>query len=301
LALLALGELDAAGAHTAVKALQLGVLEVVGRPPEKGDYAGLLQFRSALGGLLMGLQLKQATLRARRILAAGQDASQGPACPTAEEAQAGAAPRAGTPPAVIKVVAIGISTGGPNALRRLIPRLPPDLEAPVLVVQHMPPNFTRALAESLDRESQVSVREAKDGDVPLPGEVFIAPGGQHMVARLERVGSGERISLGLNSSPPVNSCRPSVDVLFKSLAPVYGGQVLMAVMTGMGNDGLAGVAELKALGGYCLTQSEESCVVYGMPRAVDEAGLSDEKVPLDRLAERLRQLLACGGEKRGTA
>jgi two-component system chemotaxis response regulator CheB len=186
-------------------------------------------------------------------------------------------------------VAIGVSTGGPNALVQLIPLLPADFPVPVLLVQHMPPMFTASLAEHLDQRSQVRVREATHGEPVLPGQVLIAPGGRHMVVRrLSDAASGEtRLIAGLNDAPPENSCRPSVDVLFRSLAAHLEGNILAVVMTGMGNDGLEGVRALKRRGCACLTQSEASCVVYGMPLAVDEAGLSDEQVALERLAARI--------------
>ena len=197
-------------------------------------------------------------------------------------------------PTRIDVVAIGVSTGGPNALSELIPRLPADLPVPVLLVQHMPPQFTASLAEHLNQRSQVQVREARDGEPILPGCVFIAPGGKHMVVRrlADPDGGATTAIIGLNENPPENSCRPSVDVLFRSVAAQYDGNILAVVMTGMGNDGCEGVRAMKRRGCLCLTQSEASCIVYGMPLAVDEAHLSDEQVPLDRLAARIVRLVS---------
>jgi len=195
-------------------------------------------------------------------------------------------------PGRIDVVGIGVSTGGPNALAELIPRLPADLPVPILLVQHMPPVFTASLAEHLDQKSGLSVREARDGEQVLPGRVYIAPGGRHMVVR--RLPDAEHPIVGLNENPPENSCRPSVDVLFRSMAAQYDGNMLAVVMTGMGNDGCEGVRAMKRRGCLCLTQSEASCIVYGMPLSVDEAGLSDEQVPLDRLADRIVHLVRKG-------
>jgi two-component system chemotaxis response regulator CheB len=180
-----------------------------------------------------------------------------------------------------------VSTGGPNALAEVIPLLPARLKVPVLLVQHMPPVFTASLADHLAKRSQVTVREAAEGEAIVPGTVYIAPGGRHMVVRRSPAGVP---TVGLNDSPPENSCRPSVDVLFRSVAAHYEGNVLAVVMTGMGNDGREGVRALKRKGAHCITQSAETCVVYGMPLAVDEAGLSDERIPLPRLAERIVQL-----------
>ena len=195
-------------------------------------------------------------------------------------------------PERIDIVGIGVSTGGPNALNEVIPKIPGDFPLPILLVQHMPPHFTASLAEHLDLRSPLHVREAKDGEPILPGHIYIAPGGRHMVVRrktLAAEGESEPI-IGLNENPPEQSCRPSVDVLFRSIASQYDGHMLAVVMTGMGADGCEGVRAMKRKGCLCLTQSEASCVIYGMPLAVDEAGLSDEQVPLERLAERIDRI-----------
>jgi two-component system chemotaxis response regulator CheB len=174
----------------------------------------------------------------------------------------------------------------------MIPRLPADLPVPVLLVQHMPPLFTSSLAEQLNQRAALKVREARDGELILPGTVYIAPGGKHMVVRRRVDSEGHSVPIvGLNENPPENSCRPSVDVLFRSLAAQYEGNMLAVIMTGMGSDGCEGVRVMKRRGCYCLTQSEASCVVYGMPLAVDEAGLSDERVPLAQLAHRITTLV----------
>ncbi|HWQ10075.1 MAG TPA: chemotaxis response regulator protein-glutamate methylesterase [Holophaga sp.] len=210
--------------------------------------------------------------------------------PPAPSVPAKAAFRAASAPDRIDVVAIGVSTGGPNALVEVIPRLPADFPVPILLVQHMPPCFTASLAAHLDQRSSLSVREAKDGEPVLPGHVLIAPGGKHMVVRRMGGEEGGSLIVGLNENPPENSCRPSVDVLFRSVAAHFRGNMLAVIMTGMGNDGCEGVRAMKRQGCLCLSQTEDSCVVYGMPLAVDEAGLSDERVPLDRLAERIDRL-----------
>lgn len=188
----------------------------------------------------------------------------------------------------IEVVAIGASTGGPQALGQVIPALPSDLGVPVLIVQHMPPVFTSSLVRTLAGRSRLPVREASDGDLLEPNVVLIAPGGLHMVVGPgETDGGAPRRRVLLTDAPPENSCRPAVDVLFRSLASVYRGKTLAVIMTGMGQDGVRGVGCLKAGGCYCMTQDDQSCAVYGMPRAVDLAALSDERVPLDLLATRI--------------
>ena len=179
-------------------------------------------------------------------------------------------------PAVI----IGISTGGPAALEQVIPRLPADLRVGILVVQHMPAQFTAALAERLDAISPVAVREARPSERLVSGVVLVAPGDRHVV--VERNGM-----LKLTEGPPVNGCRPSADVTMQSAAQVYGHKLTALVMTGMGRDGALGAAAVRAAGGKVLAQDRETSVVYGMPRAVAEMGVVDEVLPLDGIAARI--------------
>ena len=186
------------------------------------------------------------------------------------------------------IVVIGISTGGPQALRSLIPRLPVELPVPVAIVMHMPVGYTEAYASRLSELSQVPVKEATDGDELRAGRVFLARAGYHL--RLGRNGTGGPVA-SLAWEPTSTPHRPSVDVLFQSAAELYGSRVLGVVMSGMGADGRDGAAWVKAAGGMVLTESEESCVVYGMPRAVVEAGLSDGSVALDSMAEAILERL----------
>jgi two-component system chemotaxis response regulator CheB len=178
------------------------------------------------------------------------------------------------------VLVIGVSTGGPQGLKAVIPRLPADFPMPVAVVLHMPVGYTEAYAKRLDEVSALTVVEARDGDELRPGVVLIAPAGRHLTFRRD---ADDRVVTRLDLRPLDTPHRPSVDVLFQSAAEVYGDRVLGLVMTGMGADGREGAAWIKARGGAVLTEAEETCVVYGMPRSVVEAGLSDESVPLDRL------------------
>jgi two-component system chemotaxis response regulator CheB len=179
------------------------------------------------------------------------------------------------------VIVIGVSTGGPQGLKAIVPRLPRDFPLPVAIVLHMPIGYTEAYARRLDEISTVHVMEARDGEAVRPGVVLIAPAGRHLTFRRNADGT---ITTQLDVRPLDTPHRPSIDVLFQSAADVYGERVLGVVMTGMGVDGREGAAWIKARGGAVLTESEETCVVYGMPRSVVEAGLSDEAIPLDRLA-----------------
>lgn len=193
-------------------------------------------------------------------------------------------------PYPIDIVALGISTGGPYALNKVIPEIPADFPVPIVIVQHMPPNFTASLANSLDKKSNLTVLEASDGDVLEAGKVYIAPGGRHMVISMEGKGK-EKAVLRMQDTPPVHGCRPSVDVLFYSIAENFPGNVLAVIMTGMGSDGAAGVEAMKKKNCYCLIQDEASCVVFGMPKAVYERNLADEVLPLDKLANRIVELV----------
>ena len=185
----------------------------------------------------------------------------------------------------IDVVVIGISTGGPQGLKVLVPQLPADCPVPVAMVMHMPLGYTEMYAQKLNELSPLRVIEAGEGEVVEPGTVFLAPAGRHLTFRKD----GGRVVTHLDVRPLDTPHRPAVDVLFQSAAEVYGARVLGVVMTGMGNDGQEGAAWIKARGGCILTEAEESCVVYGMPRSVVEAGLSDASVPLERLAEAIME------------
>ncbi|HEX8634257.1 MAG TPA: chemotaxis response regulator protein-glutamate methylesterase [Pyrinomonadaceae bacterium] len=188
--------------------------------------------------------------------------------------------------ALVDLVVIGISTGGPQALRQLIPQLPSDFPVPVVMVMHMPVGYTEMYARRLDEHSPLEVREAREGDALRAGVALLAPAGRHLTFRREEGGA---VVAHLDARPFEMPHRPSVDVLFQSAAEVYGRRVLAVVMTGMGSDGRAGAAWIKAQGGLVYTEDEETCVVYGMPSSVVEAGLSDRSVRLDQMAQAIRE------------
>lgn len=188
------------------------------------------------------------------------------------------------------VIAIGSSTGGPQALDAVLKHLPGSIPVPIVIVQHMPPVFTKHLAERLNKESALTVHEAAGGETLQPGHVFIAPGDFHMEIR--RVGTA--VKTVLTQAPPENSCRPAVDVLFRSVASVYGGGSLGVVLTGMGQDGMRGSEHIVHEGGSVIAQDEATSVVYGMPRAVAEAGLARSILPLSSISTELVRLAAVG-------
>jgi two-component system chemotaxis response regulator CheB len=179
------------------------------------------------------------------------------------------------------VVVIGISTGGPQALRYLSPRLPREFPVPIVIVMHMPPGYTQLFAQSLNEIADLEVREATAGEVLCAGTVLLAPAGQHLT--FERRENGT-VTTHLDIHPLDSLHRPAVDVMFQSAAEVYGSRTLALVMTGMGADGTRGAAWIKARGGRVFAEAEESCVVYGMPRSIVEAGLCDKSVPLAKMA-----------------
>lgn len=190
----------------------------------------------------------------------------------------------------VDVVAIGISTGGPNALAALLPQLSAQFPVPIVIVQHMPPIFTRMLAERLDVQSTLAVAEGIAGETLKPGQLWIAPGGFHMIVERQ----GMQVRLQLHQGDPENSCRPAVDVLFRSVAEVYRGHTLAVIMTGMGQDGLRGCEAIYKVGGYILAQDEASSVVWGMPGAVVKAGLTDGQIALSQLAREIQARVRIG-------
>jgi two-component system chemotaxis response regulator CheB len=246
------------GAAVTLDALTRGATDCVSKPSHAASSAAAIEeLRAQLVGKL------------RAAVSVPEVASPSP--PVRTPATPSASPS--VPPAVI---AIGTSTGGPNALRDLLVAMP-SLPVPLLIVQHMPPLFTRMLAERLGRDRADPVREGVDGAELRAGETWIAPGGRHM----EVVRRGPRIVLRLHDDPPESSCRPAVDVLFRSIARTYGSAALGVVLTGMGQDGLAGSRALVEAGGTVVVQDEATSVVWGMPGFVARAGLASSVVPLD--------------------
>jgi two-component system chemotaxis response regulator CheB len=183
---------------------------------------------------------------------------------------------------VARAVLIATSTGGPKALAALMPNLPPRLGVGTLIVQHMPPGFTKSLAARLDNASQLTIREADGGETLDPGVALLAPGGKHM-----RVAIGGRVSL--TEEPEIGALRPRADLMIADAAKVYGERTLLVVMTGMGTDGLIGAEEVKRRGGRILVEAQSTCTVYGMPRAIEEAKLADEVLPLHELAQAIAE------------
>jgi two-component system chemotaxis response regulator CheB len=183
----------------------------------------------------------------------------------------------------VDIVAIGSSTGGPNALQTVLSQIPADFPVPIVIVQHMPPIFTKHLADRLHQLTSLNVVEAKRGDAVVPGGVWIAPGDYHMTLRRD----GTTIRVDLSQGTPENSCRPAVDVLFRSVSEMFRPNVLSVILTGMGQDGARGCDAIRKAGGRVIAQDEATSVVWGMPGAVVQAGLADKILPLDKIADEI--------------
>jgi len=290
----------ASDADAVVRALEMGALDFLPKATVEPGETSVQFLHRHLRALMHQFQGRRNLNLARQMTARNVSSSNSHRPAEGEKRQKAAEPnpasflRSSPRPGRIDLVVMGASTGGPNALNEVIPRLPGTLGVPVLVVQHMPAFLTSSLAKSLNAKSALCVREAEEGEPIEAGTVCIAQGGKHLLVERPpgKRDNGIRGVVRLNESPPENSVRPSVDVLFRSAADAFGGHVLAVIMTGMGSDGLKGVQELKRTGCYCLSQTEATCVVYGMPRAVDEASLSDERVALTDLADRITQLVS---------
>ena len=288
------------GSETTIKALEMGAVDFIPKPEGTDFAASMHQLATNLLPVIRSVQMRLhraggaldvKTAAAKTASAKPALSSLLPARPAAPIVPVAPMPGSAPLPRSFGVVAIGVSTGGPEALNKLIPALQAKMPVPVVMVQHMPPLFTKSLADSLDKKSSIKVVEAAEGDILQAGTVYIAPGGRHMAVRRRDDGA---VVVTLNDGPPENSCRPAVDVLFRSVASAYGDKgVLSVILTGMGSDGCNGVRALKRKGCLSITQAESTCVVYGMPRAVDEAGLSDKSMPLDEIAREISQRLGC--------
>lgn len=185
-------------------------------------------------------------------------------------------------PGNASIIAIGISTGGPNALSQMLPQIPRDIGVPIVIVQHMPPFFTQSLAKSLDNKCAIEVREAQNAEPLLPNVAYIAPGGKQM--KVIAGGDGKQRIIKITDDAPENNCKPSVDYLFRSVADHYVGRATGVIMTGMGSDGTAGLKLLKNNGATIIAQDESTCVVFGMPKEPIESGIADVVAPLDQIA-----------------
>jgi len=263
------------GAAATLDALARGANDYVTKPANVGSVTVAMQrIREELAPKIKGLCRRPADIIS---------------CPVRPKLAGGFA----AAPSGIDVLAIGVSTGGPNALAAMLPALMANFPVPVVIVQHMPPLFTRLLAERITAVSRLRAREGEAGALLQAGDAWVAPGGSHMEVEKARDG----VRLRLHEGPPENSCRPAVDVLFRSVARVFGNRSLAVVLTGMGQDGLIGCQFIREAGGQVLAQDEASSVVWGMPGAVSQAGLADKVLPLSELAGEINRRVQAGGPR----
>ena len=286
-----LSTLTADGSEMTLKALELGAFDFILKPQSKSLVEGKREIKRLLQPIL---EAYAASRGGRRLLQSrGSTAAARPDRPGALPSSARTMPRTAPVPAKpaglrksrSEIVTIGISTGGPNALNQMLPQLPADLNVPVLIVQHMPPVFTKSLAASLDKKCRLHVKEAEDREPILPNVVYIAPGGKQM--KLIAAADGQNRLIKITDDPPENSCKPSADYLFRSVGDYYVGRTTAVIMTGMGSDGTKGLEVLNQKGAHIIAQDEASCVVYGMPKAPTERGYADVVAPLGRIAEEI--------------
>lgn len=270
-----LSSLTQEGSETTIKALTVGAVDFVPKP----SGAISLDIHKVTEELISKIKVAARASISNLRTGLSEARTNMPVAPIAKPA---VSTNYGLTPS--KLVVVGSSTGGPNALQQVIPRLPGDLPAAVMIVQHMPPGFTNSLAKRLNETSRLEVCEAKEGDILQNGKAFVAPGGYHMVLRSKTV-------IGLNQDPPVHSVRPAVDVTLESAVNHYKSQILGVILTGMGYDGSKGMASVKKMGGKTIAQNEETCVVYGMPRVVVEMGKADKVLPIQEIADEIAHML----------
>jgi len=280
-----LSTLTQKGGEMTMKALELGAFDFIPKPETGGMEESKVQVRKAILPMLKAFARRKAV----RSILRGKSGGPGAAASKQATDTAGAVVRrqavSGGKKSRSEIVAIGISTGGPNALASMLPRIPSDLNVPILIVQHMPPIFTQSLAKSLGVKCSIEVKEAADGEPLRPNTVYIAPGGRQM--KVVAGADGKTRIIRVTDDPPENSCRPSADYLFRSIAHHYVGRATGVIMTGMGADGTEGLKVMKKNGATVIAQNESTCVVYGMPKEAVEANVVDVIAPLDKIAQEI--------------
>ncbi len=271
------------GSDITMQALQMGAFDFVAKPEESEREKSIQALRTALHpkirAFLKRLDVRRALKKGKSVTQEGKDVPVPAAGSEVKHRD-----RDQTRTEKSDIVAIGISTGGPNTLTEMLPQFPKDMPVPVVIVQHMPALFTKSLADSLNTRCSLEVREAKEGEEVLPRTIYIAPGGKQM--KVATGAAGKKI-IRVTDDPPENNCKPAVDYLFRSVAREYKSKTTAVVMTGMGNDGTLGLRVVKSFGGLGIAQNAETCVVYGMPKTAIEAGVVDIVAPLDKMAQEI--------------
>lgn len=275
-----LSTLTAEGGEMTMKALELGAFDFILKPQSKSQSEGKNEIKKLIHPMI-------------KAFAKSRNARSSLRQPSPQKPLTQPKPRVATKPSTYKgrseIIVIGVSTGGPNALTQVLPKLPAIIGVPVVIVQHMPPVFTKSLAASLNKKCALTVKEAEDREHLQNNTVYIAPGGKQM--KLIASADGRNRQIKITNDPPENSCKPSVDYLFRSVADYYVGRTTAVIMTGMGSDGTKGLEILNNKGGFIIAQNEQSCVVYGMPKAPIESGIVDSIVPLHSIADAILKSL----------
>jgi len=282
---LVVSSLTEKGGELTIKCLELGAFDFIPKPDEESTEENLQALTSSLTQKLRAYKRRREVQAVTRLK--GPPIGEDRPAERRREGSKAVLARTKAPSQradKARAVAIGVSTGGPNALTAMLPDLPPDLGVPVFVVQHMPAVFTGSLAKALNAKCHLVVKEAVNGEVVSPGTVYIAPGGKQMKVAS---GAGWQKIIRVTDDPPENNCKPSADYLFRSVAREYGAKATGVVMTGMGSDGKLGIKLMKASGAMSIAQDSASCVVYGMPKAIVDDGLADIVAPLEDLAARI--------------
>jgi two-component system chemotaxis response regulator CheB len=274
------------GSDITVQALSLGALDFIAKPDADSQEKNFTLLKKAI-------EPKLRAFHRRRELKNLLKGRPGPARPTVskQEVKNFNSVISKTKNLAIRreksqAIALGVSTGGPNALSKVIPQLSPSMNVPVFVVQHMPKTFTASLAQVLDKNSHLQVKEAQNGELVKPNIVYLAPGGLQMKVAS---GAGGQIIIRVTDDPPENNCKPSVDYLFRSIAREFGSRATAVILTGMGSDGKLGVKVMKSAGAISIVQNAGTCVVYGMPKAVVDSGLADIVAPLSSIAQEIEK------------
>ncbi|MCD4754276.1 MAG: chemotaxis response regulator protein-glutamate methylesterase [Deltaproteobacteria bacterium] len=284
-----LSTLTQKGGEMTMKALRLGAFDFLPKAQSGSMEENKQAIRQTLGPILKAFMQRREMRSILRKKAGVSGTIQKPSAfslqPSTFNLLKNLKAKAGRKGQKSEVVAIGISTGGPNALTRMMPGLPADLNVPVLIVQHMPPVFTKSLAASLNSICAIEVREAVDGETIRPNTALIAPGGKQM--KVVTAADRKTRIIKITDDPPENSCKPSADYLFRSVAHNYGGRATGVIMTGMGADGTLGLKLMKRKGATIIGQDEASCVVYGMPKEAADAGIVDVVVSLRRISQEI--------------
>lgn len=276
--------LTSEGGDMTMKALDLGAYDFVLKPSTSNIAESKKYLQANLTPLINAFVTGRTAIgqMGKNRFVGKQSAHTRPSIPSKRKINPPGKPRKRVPRSSSEIIAIGISTGGPNALARMMPMLPANIGVPIVIVQHMPPVFTKSLAASLNKKCQITVKEAENGEPLVANVAYIAPGGKQM--KLSAAADGVNRLVKITDDPPENSCKPSVDYLFRSVGDFYVGRTTAVIMTGMGSDGTKGLQALTQKNAYIIGQNEVSCVVYGMPKAPAELGLLDSVVALDKIA-----------------